>query len=215
MRWLSSARRAGWILGTAVALAAFTSSPGLLAKGPAVTDPAKADADFAIQGEYAGEVEAAEGKKAFGVQVIALGMGKFHAVAYPGGLPGAGWNGEAKIEANGETKDGAAVFATDAGSATIKDGTLTVVDKNGNMVAKFARVERKSSTLGAAPPAGAVVLFDGKNADAWQNGRVEDGLLMQGTTTKAKFGSHKLHIEFRSTRSASPANRMSAVGFTR
>ncbi|MEY4179095.1 MAG: hypothetical protein RLY70_2669 [Planctomycetota bacterium] len=197
MRWLSSAWRAGWIVGTVVALAAVTGQATLLAKGPVVIDPAKADADFAIQGEYAGEVESSDGKKAFGVQIIALGMGKFQAVGYPGGLPGAGWNGEPKIETKGEMKDGAAVFATDAGSATVKDGALTIADKNGNMVAKFARVERKSQTLGAAPPAGATVLFDGKNADAWQNGRVEDGLLVQGTTTKAKFGSHKLHIEFR------------------
>ncbi len=184
-----------------IALTAMIVMTGLSsrvsAKGPAVTDPAKADADFAFQGEYAGEVPAPDGKKNVGVQVIALGGGKFHAVAYPGGLPGAGWSGEEKIEADGALKDGAAVFSSDAGTGTIRNGELSVVDKNGNPIATFRKIVRTSSTLGAAPPAGAVVLFDGQNADGWQNGRVEEGLLVQGTTTKAKFGSHKLHLEFR------------------
>ncbi|MFO0868688.1 MAG: DUF1080 domain-containing protein [Pirellulales bacterium] len=169
----------------------------LSAKGPAVTDPAKADADFAFQGEYEGEIPAPDGKKKLGVQIIALGGGKFHAVGYPGGLPGAGWTGEDRIEADGALQDGAPTFRTDAGSGVIRNGVLTVSDNGGNQIATFAKVERRSPTLGAAPPPGAVVLFDGQNADAWQNGRVEDGLLVQGTTSKAKFGSHRLHIEFR------------------
>lgn len=167
------------------------------AKGPAVTDPAKADGDFAFQGEYEGEVPAPDGNKKFGAQVIALGGGKFHAVGYPGGLPGDGWTGMDKIEVDGELQDGAVVFRTDSGVGKIRDGQISVVDNNGASIATFKKVERKSPTLGAAPPADAIVLFDGKNADAWQNGRVEEGLLVQGTTSKLRLGSHKLHIEFR------------------
>jgi hypothetical protein len=60
------------------------------------------------------------------------------------------------------------------------------------------RVERHSPTLGAKPPVGATILFDGSNADAWKNGKVENGLLPNtNITTKEKFGSYKLHLEFR------------------
>ena len=42
------------------------------------------------------------------------------------------------------------------------------------------------------------MLFDGKSADAFKGGKMtEDGLLMQGCTSKQKFGSCKVHIEFR------------------
>lgn len=168
-----------------------------LAKGPVITDPAKADADYAVQGEYEGEFPSDAGPVKLGVQVIALGKGKFHAVGHVGGLPGAGWNGEAKIESDGERKGDEVVFKTDKGTGTLKDGRLTIADNNGNQVTVLKRVERSSPTLGAAPPQGAVVLFDGSKADDWQNGKVEDGLLVAGTTSKRKFGSHTVHIEFR------------------
>ena len=166
--------------------------------GPTYTDPEKADKDFAIQGEYSGKIKDDSGNEvSVGVQVIALGGGKFKAVGYPGGLPGDGWNKQEKIEADGELKDGSVVFEKDGGKGVIKDGSLAIIAGE-NELGKLSKISRSSPTLNAKPPAGAVVLFDGKSADAFQGGKVgEDGLLLEGSTSKQKFGSYKLHIEFR------------------
>ncbi|MCA9165976.1 MAG: DUF1080 domain-containing protein, partial [Planctomycetales bacterium] len=61
------------------------------------------------------------------------------------------------------------------------------------------QVERKSPTLGAKPPEGAIVLFDGSNVDEWNNAKLVDGKYLGATNTdtKRKFGDHKLHLEFR------------------
>src|SRR5205085_2432370 len=62
----------------------------------------KTDADFAFQGEYASGLDARGGGAKSGIQVIALGDGKFRAVFYPGGLPGDGWTKDKpKIKVDG------------------------------------------------------------------------------------------------------------------
>lgn len=177
-----------------ICLIATTAS----AKGPAYTDPKKTDDDFAYQGEYIGEVETGDGKVKVGVQVIALGKGKFRAVSYVGGLPGAGWNGQESSPHDGELRDGVVVLESDSGRGELKDGVLTVEAKKAEAKGSLEKVERKSPTLGQEPPEGAVVLFDGTSTDGWKNGKMtDDGLLMQGTTSEQTFGSHRLHIEFR------------------
>ena len=159
------------------------------------TDAKSAGPDFAIQGEYQGET--AEGKKV-GAQVIALGDGKFRLVGYPGGLPGDGWDTNAKIvSAEGQLENGVLKVTKDNHTATIADGKLTLTH-DGQASCELKKVERKSPTLGAKPPSGAVVLFDGKNADEWRGGKMtDDGLLVAGTDTKRKFGDCTIHIEFR------------------
>ena len=61
----------------AALLFSFVSSPTWAQPKAAVTDPALADADFALQGEYVGRVHGT----AVGLQVVALGKGKFDASA--------------------------------------------------------------------------------------------------------------------------------------
>src|SRR5437763_15510457 len=76
-------------------------------KPQAYADPSQVDADFAVQGEYMGEMKTPQGeKRKLGMQVEALGHGKFHAVLYTGGLPGDGWDMKTKKEGQGETKEG-------------------------------------------------------------------------------------------------------------
>ena len=178
--------------------------PGLLvgasvlpAAGPTYTNPQQADADFAFQGEYSGILKGGDGDQKLGVQVIALGKGKFQAVAYIGGLPGDGWNGEEKHQVEGELKDGDVRFEGEAGNGTLKDGVLHVLGKEDGKKGDLKKIDRQSPTLGAAPPQGAIVLFDGSSADNFQGGKLtDDGFLSAGCTSKQKFGSHTLHMEF-------------------
>ena len=59
------------------------------------TELTEVDEDFAFQGEYLGDVRAVDGRRvAFGLQVVALGNGRFSALGYQGGLPGNGWDQE-------------------------------------------------------------------------------------------------------------------------
>lgn len=173
---------------------------GWLTKSKTVAaDPARViDPDFRLQGEYVGEIRTEEGMQKIGAQVIALGKGKFRAVGYFGGLPGDGWTDGERHEVSGEMKDGAATFTTEHSIATIRDGVMSVADAQGNSLGRLTRVERTSPTAGAKPPAGAVVLFDGTSGDAFDGARLTpDNLLRGGVTSKQKFQSGTLHVEFR------------------
>lgn len=179
--------------------------------------------DFKIQGEYAGEVD---GGAKIGCQVISLDKGAFQAVVYPGGLPGAGWDGKSKILMDGKLEGDKAVFQPATGkkkylaqspaefSATSKfppegQKEYTAAISGESMTGKtddgksftLKKVARESSTMGAEAPSGAVVLFDGKNKDEWQGGRLDSttGLLNTDGSdifTKRKFNNYTMHLEF-------------------
>ncbi len=181
------------LLAVTLLIAAFTGSHHRSAESQetAVDDP-----DFLVQGEYLGEVTQPNGKKKLGAQIIALGNGRFRAVWRAKGLPGDGWDKNELPARDAETVDGVTTFQTDEYTAKIKDGSM-VLTTDGRVVGELKPIVRKSPTLGAKPPKGAVVLFDGKNADQFEDGRMTDGgLLMQGATSKFKHQSGTLHIEF-------------------
>ncbi|RYD24218.1 MAG: DUF1080 domain-containing protein [Verrucomicrobiaceae bacterium] len=162
----------------------------LIAQQPAT------DADFGIQGEYAQD---AAGQKGPAVQLIALGHGKFRAVCYKRGLPGAGWDGKwASVLQQEGSRSG------DSGPVTFDGADLKGEAVEGKFRLKgpagksleLSRIERKSPTLGMKPPKGAVVLF-GEGANLFSADKVSpEGLLMQGAKTTETFGSFSLHIEF-------------------
>ncbi len=163
------------------------------------TDPKEVDADYAIQGEYSGELGSK--KEKFGLQVIARGGGKFDAYSFEGGLPGDGFdaeNGKREGPYKFETKDGV-VSAVDEGMVgTIKDGAISVKDADGKSIGELKRADRKSKTLGKKPEKGAIVLFDGSDAKGWKNGKMtKDGYLLRGTESLRKFQDCFLHMEFR------------------
>lgn len=111
-------------------------------------------------------------------------------------------------------KDGDALStSSDPGfRASIRDGVINGSSPRGN-IASFTlrRVQRTSPTLGAQPPAGAVVLFDGKDLSQWKVAgkeerpaawKLADGAMEvapNGGTivTKKQFGDCDLHLEFR------------------
>ena len=178
-----------------LALAVFPAGAAPKTEHEAWTDPATAlreDPDFAIQGDYAGQ--------AAGAQVVALGNGSFDIHLLDGGLPGAGWEpGKPRTLLKAARRNGRIECVDDTAktTATIENGSISLTTTEGAKH-QLARVERKSPTLGAKPPQGAIMLFDGTSAEHWDKGKIEGGhLLATGCTSKRNFGSYKLHLEFR------------------
>jgi hypothetical protein len=174
--------------------------------------------DFKIQGEYAGEK--------IGAQVIALGEGRFQAVLYTGGLPGASWDQKNRSLLDGTLEGEVAKFTPAEGnrkylagpaaefsaaaefppeghlpfSGTITGDKFAVKGADGAEIA-LTKITRKSETMGAEPPAGAKVLFDGSNTDAFAGGRLDETTKLLNTDgqdirTKGKFNNYTMHIEF-------------------
>ncbi len=187
-KWLMLAVAGALLLAVAVPCVALQKE-----KPPAAfVDAKSAGPDFAVQGEYVGEIES----KKLGAQVVALGGGKFDVYFLAGGLPGAGWDGQARSKATAQTKEGKTTVLSANWVGGIEKGSLLGTNKG--KAFKLERVVRASPTVGLAPPNDAVVLFDGKNVKEWNGGKlVEGNLLNNGITSKKPFQSFKAHLEFR------------------
>lgn len=203
-----------------IILTAGTATHAAKKKTPVWTD-AQAEnipLDYKYQGEYVG--------KDIGCQVISLGRGNFHAVVYPGGLPGDGWDGKSKILMNGTLSDGTIAFSAADGqrkylagpanefSATRRfppeghkrysgnsDGRTLEIEIAEGVSLSLKRIVRESDTLGMKPPKDAVVLFDGTSKDGWQGGRLDEKTRLLNTDgrdirTTQKFRNYLLHLEF-------------------
>jgi hypothetical protein len=164
-------------------------------------DPDKAGPDYKIQGEYLGETA---DKAKLGAEVITRADEKNKTVTYlvnflPGGLRGDGGDYAKHVPASGKVEGDKVVIASKDGkwNAAIQSGKLTGKTAEGQAFT-LERVERKSKTEGQKPPEGAIILFDGKNADEWKGGKMTAGNL-EGTDCRSKkgFKDHKAHVEFR------------------
>lgn len=95
-----------------------------------------------FQGEYVGDLDVGG---ALGCQVVSLGDGVFQAMLYPGGLPGAGWDGENCSIMDGKLADGGVTFTAASG-------------KRAHVAATRGREKKPSSTrvslVAEFPPAG-------------------------------------------------------------
>lgn len=160
---------------------------------PTYLTPETAGQDWIDQGEYVNNWG--------GAQVIALGNDRFRMVIYKGGLPGAGWDNSPKTEIEGKRVESGAIMFTNKQNGwvyTIEKGSITIKTDT-DQTYTMTKTNRVSPTLGAKPPAGAIVLFDGSNCDAWQGGHFDDlglKLLAAGCKSKQWFTNFTLHLEF-------------------
>jgi hypothetical protein len=151
-------------------------------------------------------------------QVIALGQGKYRAK-----VMGEFDTRRDPIAVLDGQRDGAIVRFSGPGEANYYEFQLKAVIRDGKFSGTFTgevsgsfvmeKVVRVSPTMGEKPPAGAVVLFNGKNFKQWKHTNQSDDdsikwkLLKNGAmevrkgkgsiVTKKKFTDFKLHVEFR------------------
>ncbi|SPE28615.1 conserved exported hypothetical protein [Candidatus Sulfopaludibacter sp. SbA3] len=123
---------------------------------------------------------------------------------------------------HGELSGGAIAFSGDGWTGTIAEGHFKATG-NGESF-DLQHITRTPPTLGMKPPAGAIVLFDGTNMDAWAKMKEKDWLTEDGPSpwhlvpggamevvprsggliSHKWFGDAKIHVEFRNL--GGPAN---------
>ncbi|MFP6894316.1 MAG: hypothetical protein VCA18_11230, partial [Opitutales bacterium] len=126
---------------------------------------AKPPTEERVQGLYEGSWKDAAGSADTEVRVVAMGKGTFKLLArrkLDGKIV------RAEIDGKTDAKSGGVTFGGSIGGAdckaSYKDGAIAgTIGKKGSLSIK--RVERTPPSLGKKPPAGAIVLIDGKNFD--------------------------------------------------
>lgn len=176
------------------------SIPALIAAVLLASGPSQARTDFEIQGEYVGKLRSAAGAESdIAAQIVAERDGIFRVVFFPGGLPGAGWTGAGKSEAEAEMSGG---FARLIGEYTgTIDGDSLNAAKSPDATFALAKRERISPTMGLKPPPEATILFDGSSIVAWTNASMDSAgnfaPLEREATTLKRFSDFSLHLEYR------------------
>ena len=184
-------------LAVPLALSSGIVHPSRIWAGDTFTFPHEAGLIYELQGEYLGVLDPWEGT--WGAQVIAKSMTELEVHLLEGGLPGEGYKLKeptktCSLKIEGEVGRG----QQEKFSIEINGGALTVYDSDSKKVGSLLKLQRESNTLGMEPPKDAIILFDGKNADHFQNGTmIEDQYLGVGCTSRETFQDHRLHIEFR------------------
>ncbi|MEX2175337.1 MAG: DUF1080 domain-containing protein [Pirellulaceae bacterium] len=157
------------------------------------------DPDFAYQGEYVGTLYVpGSGNQTVGLQVVALGGGKFKGTRYRDGLPGTGWDRQTKSPLSGQLDSGRLVLTGEGITWLLANRTAVALDDAGRELGRLTQIQRISPTMGLRPPPGATVLFDGTASEQLVEPKLTpDGLLQAGVQTKLPVDAFRLHLEFR------------------
>lgn len=168
-------------------------------RGPVHLEPPKNDLSYLLMGEFAGEVTAGDGKtETIGLQIRPLGKGEFEAISYVGGLPGQENHKPEATPMIGRLSGDFLVLSGGPWAVFADQDHCTLISRSGDKVGKLDRVVRRSPTLAAKAPEGAIILFDGSDTDQFVNGQMtEDGLLIEGTDFKPMHQDFDLHLEYR------------------
>ena len=174
------------------------------------TTMAAAPPEQIVQGLYEGTIKDAKGTHKLEARVVATGDQAFKVfirVPQTGGKV-------TKLELDGKTEGSAVRFTGKIGGADCKAAYLAGVIRGAGGALEMKRILRKPPSLGAKPPAGAIVLigtnpktFDEVGARPDKNGAVgkwvptDDGGVVvpkRGFDSKRDFdGSFRLHVEFK------------------
>lgn len=155
------------------------------------------DADYDLMGEFVGEVTVDGNASQLGIQIRPIGGGLFEAVQFAGGLPGAGAEPNEALELIGKRFGKSLVLSGGPWVIYASPESCKILNEEGP-VGTLERVTRGSPTMGANPPEGATVLFDGSGTEQFTAARMTAaGLLAEGADVKPMFQDFNLHVEFR------------------
>lgn len=198
----------------------LSSCIGPVAVDPTVEARMGLESADSVMGDWEGSWELNDGSDSgpLAIQVIALGKGQYRAKV----MNEFDTREEPIAVLNGQRDDAIVRFEGPGQyeynefqiEAVIKDEQFSGTfkgDASGSVA--LEKVIRVSPTMGEKPPAGAIVLFNGKNFKQWQYTGESEGqpiqwkLLKNGAmevrkgkgsiVTKKKFNDFKLHVEFR------------------
>jgi hypothetical protein len=210
-------RVGSWIVATT--LAAFVAEPapaqsfvfgGVSDGGEALSDPLLGD----WQGRWTGKGQVFEDNPLLVAQVIPRGKGQYQINL----LPEFDQRCPAYLTLTAAMVDGEVQFEQDGWTATITADRFAGSGLVKGLLGTFEleKVTRLPPSLGAKPPEGAVVLFDGSGFEHWEpvfrgkgaggvNWTLQDGAMRirpdrdahrHSLRTRERFGDLQLHIEF-------------------
>lgn len=182
-----------------------------LALGVAFSAFGASQKEIELQGNFEGAARTPEGEEMpLTAQIVALADG-----AHVAKIDVNGSIVELKGQTQGKPEEGLCLYedSVDLGpelgtfkiSGKVENRVFSGTAEGNSGLTTFTlnRVEKGSPTLGMKPPAGAIVLQDGTNMDAWiqepfwavRNGAM--GMSGHSIRTKDEFGSVHLHLEFK------------------